>query len=82
MTVLACLFASLLLVSAALFLVCIRTKPTSFNLFANDYTDLNFMGFEDPSGLVPVSQCAIYYYSCPVFSWLWPMLARNNMNLK
>ena len=71
----------LLLVSAALFWSAFEQKPTSFNLFANDYTDLNFMGFEIPAVWFQSVNALFIIILAPVFSWLWPMLARNNMNL-
>ncbi len=71
----------LLLVSAALFWSAFEQKPTSFNLFANDYTDLNFMGFEIPAVWFQSVNALFIIILAPVFSWLWPMMARKNMNL-
>lgn len=71
----------ILLVSAALFWSAFEQKPTSFNLFANDYTNLNFMGFAIPAVWFQSINALFIIILAPVFSWLWPALARNKLNL-
>lgn len=71
----------ILLVTAALFWSAFEQKPTSFNLFAKDYTDRNLMGFEIPTVWFQSINALFIILLAPVFSWLWPMLARRNMNL-
>ncbi len=71
----------ILLVTAALFWSAFEQKPTSFNLFAKDYTDRNLFGFEIPTVWFQSINALFIIILAPVFSWLWPALARRNMNL-
>ncbi|KOY63620.1 peptide MFS transporter [Photorhabdus heterorhabditis] len=71
----------ILLVSAAFFWSAFEQKPTSFNLFANDYTDRIVMGFEIPTVWFQSINSLFIILLAPVFSWFWPMLAKNNVNL-
>ncbi|MEG0278204.1 MAG: peptide MFS transporter [Morganella sp. (in: enterobacteria)] len=71
----------ILLVTAALFWSAFEQKPTSFNLFAKDYTDRNLMGFEIPTVWFQSINALFIILLAPLFSWLWPALARRNMNL-
>ncbi|MEQ1964799.1 peptide MFS transporter [Xenorhabdus khoisanae] len=70
----------ILLVSAALFWSAFEQKPTSFNLFANDYTDRVVLGYEIPAVWFQSINPLYIILLAPIFSWLWPALARRNMN--
>ncbi len=69
----------ILLVSAAFFWSAFEQKPTSFNLFANDYTNRMIGDFEIPAVWFQSINALFIIILAPVFSWLWPMLARNNV---
>ncbi len=71
----------ILLVSAAFFWSAFEQKPTSFNLFANDYTDRNLMGFEIPTVWFQSFNALFIIILAPIFSWMWPALARKNIEL-
>ncbi|OTA21144.1 Di/tripeptide permease [Xenorhabdus beddingii] len=70
----------ILLVSAALFWSAFEQKPTSFNLFANDYTDRVVLGYEIPAVWFQSINPLYIILLAPLFSWLWPALAKRNMN--
>ncbi|PHM40276.1 hypothetical protein Xmau_02032 [Xenorhabdus mauleonii] len=70
----------ILLVSAALFWSAFEQKPTSFNLFANDYTDRMVLGYEIPAVWFQSLNPLFIILLAPLFSWLWPALAKRNMN--
>ncbi|AOM39464.1 peptide MFS transporter [Xenorhabdus hominickii] len=70
----------ILLVSAALFWSAFEQKPTSFNLFAKDYTDRIVLGYEIPAVWFQSINPFYIILLAPIFSWLWPTLARRNMN--
>ncbi|MCT8343015.1 MULTISPECIES: peptide MFS transporter [Photorhabdus] len=70
----------ILLVSAAFFWSAFEQKPTSFNLFANDYTNRLVMGFEIPTVWFQSINALFIVLLAPVFSWLWPVLAKSNIN--
>ncbi|MDE1474834.1 peptide MFS transporter [Xenorhabdus bovienii] len=70
----------ILLVSAALFWSAFEQKPTSFNLFAKDYTDRIVLGYEIPAVWFQSINPLYIILLAPLFSWLWPMLAKRNMN--
>lgn len=69
----------ILLISAAFFWSAFEQKPTSFNLFANDYTNRTVGGFEIPAVWFQSINALFIILLAPVFSWAWPMLARNNI---
>jgi POT family proton-dependent oligopeptide transporter len=71
----------ILLVSAAFFWSAFEQKPTSFNLFANDYTDRMLGGFEIPTVWFQSINALFIIILAPIFSWLWPALARNKVEL-
>ncbi|MDX7999306.1 peptide MFS transporter [Xenorhabdus sp. Reich] len=70
----------ILLVSAALFWSAFEQKPTSFNLFANDYTDRVVLGYEIPTVWFQSINSLFIILFAPLFSWLWPALIRRNIN--
>ncbi len=71
----------ILLVSAAFFWSAFEQKPTSFNLFANDYTQRMIGGFEIPAVWFQSVNALFIILLAPIFSWAWPALARNKVHL-
>ena len=69
----------ILLISAAFFWSAFEQKPTSFNLFANDYTNRMVGDFEIPAVWFQSINALFIILLAPVFSWAWPALARNNV---
>ncbi|TBM19654.1 MFS transporter [Hafnia paralvei] len=69
----------ILLVSAAFFWSAFEQKPTSFNLFANDYTQRQFGDFEIPTVWFQSLNALFIIILAPLFSWLWPALGRRKM---
>ncbi|ELN2735867.1 peptide MFS transporter [Pluralibacter gergoviae] len=69
----------ILLVAAAFFWSAFEQKPTSFNLFANDYTNRMLGGFEIPAVWFQSVNALFIILLAPVFSWAWPWLARNHI---
>lgn len=67
----------ILLVSAAFFWSAFEQKPTSFNLFANDYTNRMIGDFEIPAVWFQSINALFIILLAPVFSWAWPALARK-----
>ena len=65
----------ILLVSAAFFWSAFEQKPTSFNLFANDYTNRMIGDFEIPAVWFQSINALFIILLAPVFSWAWPKLA-------
>jgi hypothetical protein len=62
----------ILLVSAAFFWSAFEQKPTSFNLFANDYTNRMIGSFEIPAVWFQSINALFIILLAPVFSWAWP----------
>lgn len=75
------LICFILLIAAAFFWSAFEQKPTSFNLFANDYTQRMLGNFEIPVVWFQSINALFIILLAPVFSWFWPMLARNKINL-
>jgi POT family proton-dependent oligopeptide transporter len=71
----------ILLVSAAFFWSAFEQKPTSFNLFANDYTNRMIGDFEIPAVWFQSINALFIILLAPIFSWMWPALARNKVRL-
>lgn len=69
----------ILLVSAAFFWSAFEQKPTSFNLFANDYTNRMIGSFEIPAVWFQSINALFIILLAPVFSWAWPAMARNGV---
>lgn len=67
----------ILLVSAAFFWSAFEQKPTSFNLFANDYTNRMIGDFEIPAVWFQSINALFIILLAPVFSWARPALARK-----
>lgn len=74
---LACL---ILLIAAAFFWSAFEQKPTSFNIFARDYTDRQMGSFEIPTIWFQSINALFIILLAPVFSWFWPSLAKRNIN--
>ncbi|MDF0604696.1 peptide MFS transporter [Neisseriaceae bacterium TC5R-5] len=71
----------ILLIAAAFFWSASEQRPTSFNLFANDYTNRQLLGFEIPTVWFQSINAFFVILLAPIFSWLWPMLARQQIQL-
>jgi POT family proton-dependent oligopeptide transporter len=69
----------ILLISAAFFWSAFEQKPTSFNLFANDYTNRMIGDFEIPAVWFQSINALFIILLAPVFSWAWPKLASKNI---
>jgi proton-dependent oligopeptide transporter, POT family len=79
MRLLVCL---ILLISATFFWSAFEQKPTSFNIFARDYTDRYLTnGFEIPTIWFQAINALFIIILAPLFSWLWPTMAKRNINL-
>lgn len=59
----------ILLISAAFFWSAFEQKPTSFNLFANDYTNRMVGDFEIPAVWFQSINALFIILLAPVFSW-------------
>ncbi|SPL70445.1 Di-/tripeptide transporter [Acinetobacter stercoris] len=68
----------ILLIAAALFWSAFEQKPTSFNLFALDYTDRQVLGFEIPAVWFQSVNAMFIIIFAPVAAWLWVKLAKKN----
>ncbi len=67
-----------LLATSALFWSAFEQKPTSFNLFAQDYTDRNFFGFEIPAVWFQSINALFIIIFAPIAAWLWARLGKSN----
>lgn len=71
----------ILLISATFFWSAFEQKPTSFNIFARDYTDRYFSnGFEIPTIWFQSINALFIIILAPLFSWLWPTMAKRDIN--
>ncbi|MDQ9009059.1 peptide MFS transporter [Acinetobacter gerneri] len=68
----------ILLVAAALFWSAFEQKPTSFNLFANDFTQRHFFGFEIPTVWFQSINALFIIIFAPIAAWLWVKLGKKN----
>lgn len=71
------LICFVLLVTAALFWAAFEQKPTSFNLFAQDYTDRMVMGMEIPTVWFQSINAMFIILFAPIAAWLWMTLGRQ-----
>ncbi|MBV9240439.1 MAG: peptide MFS transporter [Acidobacteria bacterium] len=69
-----------LFVGAAIFWAAFEQAPTSLNLFAKDFTDRNFWGFEVPALWYQSINSFFIIIFAPVFAALWTKLGAKNMN--
>lgn len=67
----------ILLVTAALFWAAFEQKPTSFNLFAQDYTDRMVFGMEIPTVWFQSVNALFIIIFAPVAAWLWMYMGRH-----
>jgi proton-dependent oligopeptide transporter, POT family len=70
-----------LFVFAAAFWGAFEQAPTSLNLFANDFTDREFFGWEMPATWFQSINSAFIIIFAPIFAWLWMSLSRRGINL-
>ena len=76
-----CAVIFVLFVFAAAFWAAFEQAPTSLNLFANDFTDRNFFGFEVPALWFQSINAAFIIVLAPVFAALWVGLAKRGIDL-
>ncbi|AYO55141.1 peptide MFS transporter [Acinetobacter wuhouensis] len=67
-----------LLMTAALFWSAFEQKPTSFNLFAQDFTNRQFLGFEIPAVWFQSVNPILIVIFAPIAAWLWMKLGKSN----
>lgn len=68
----------ILLVVAALFWSAFEQKPTSFNLFAQDFTYRYIFGFEIPTVWFQSINALFIIIFAPIMAWLWVKLGKSN----
>ena len=68
-----------LIVAAAFFWAAFEQQPTSYNLFAANYTDRNVMGWEVPTLWFQSLNPVFIVLLGPLFGWLWPALGRRRL---
>lgn len=73
--------AFLLMVSAILFFAILEQLPTSFNLFAHNFTDRSLGNWEIPTPWFQSVQPLFVILFAPMASWLWVVLARRKMEI-
>ncbi|MGO3857837.1 peptide MFS transporter [Neisseriaceae bacterium CLB008] len=69
----------ILLIAAAFFWSAFEQQPTSFNLFALDYTDRHVFGWEIPTVWFQSANPLFILLFAPFFGFLWPYLAKRNI---
>ncbi|QNW92416.1 peptide MFS transporter [Acinetobacter seifertii] len=67
-----------LLITSALFWSAFEQKPTSFNLFAQDYINRNVLGFEIPTVWFQSINAFFIIIFAPIAAWLWAKLGKSN----
>lgn len=72
------LICFVLFVSAALFWAAFQQKPTSFNLFAQDFTNREVFGFEVPAVWFQSANPLFIIIFAPIAAWLWVKLGQKN----
>jgi proton-dependent oligopeptide transporter, POT family len=70
-----------LFVFAAAFWGAFEQAPTSLNLFANDFTDRTFFGWEMPATWFQSINSLFIIIFAPVFAWMWMSMGRRGINL-
>ena len=71
---------ALLFFFAAIFWAGFEQAPTSLNLFARDFTDRAFFGYEIPAIWFQVANSLFIVILAPFFASLWLTLGRRNVN--
>lgn len=75
------LVIAVLFVFAAIFWSAFEQAPTSLNLFARDFTDRNFGGFEAPATWFQAINSFFIFLLAPFFAFLWVRLAKSGVEL-
>ena len=70
-----------LFIFAAIFWSAFEQAPTSLNLFARDFTDRDFGGWEMPATWFQSVNSAFVIILAPVFAWIWVASARRGRGL-
>jgi POT family proton-dependent oligopeptide transporter len=70
-----------LFVFAAIFWGAFEQAPTSLNLFANDFTDRNILGWEMPATWFQSVNSFFIIVLAPVFAALWVWMAKRDIEL-
>lgn len=73
------LICFILIIGSTLFWSSFEQQPTSFNLFADRYTDLNVLGFEIPSIWFQSLNPLFILLLAPIVSALWVKLANRGI---
>ena len=68
----------ILLIVAALFWSAFEQKPTTINLFAQDFTDRTILGFQVPTVWFQSINALFIIMFAPLMAWLWVKLGRSN----
>jgi len=76
-----CAVILVLFVFAAAFWAAFEQAPTSLNLFANDFTDRTFFGFDVPALWFQSINSAFIILFAPGFAAMWVTLARRGIDL-
>lgn len=71
----------ILYLAAAFFWSAFEQKPTSFNLFAQDFTERVFFGYEIPAAWSQSLNPLFIIAFAPIMSALWIFLARENREI-
>lgn len=71
----------ILLCAAAIFWSAFEQKPTTFNLFANDYTDRIIFGWEIPTTWFQSLNALFIIIFAPIASYIWLMLAKKDLEI-
>lgn len=71
----------ILYLAAAFFWSAFEQKPTSFNLFAQDFTERTFFGYEIPAAWSQSLNPLFIIAFAPIMSALWIFLARKNREI-
>jgi POT family proton-dependent oligopeptide transporter len=70
---------AVLFIFAAIFWAGFEQAPSSLNIFARDFTDRHFMGYEIPPEWLQVVNSAFVVILAPVFAWVWTTLGKRNI---
>ncbi|GED23560.1 peptide MFS transporter [Halomonas halmophila] len=68
-----------LIAAAAFFWAAFEQQPTSYNLFASNYTDRGLLGWEIPTVWFQSLNPIFIVLLGPLFGWLWPALGRRHL---
>jgi proton-dependent oligopeptide transporter, POT family len=71
---------AILFVFAAIFWAAFEQAPTSLNLFAKDFTDRGFFGWEIPAIWFQSVNSVFIILLAPVFAWIWLRLGARGQN--